>query len=139
MGGDRTVRFRIETTAHFVPNPHLGDAVNRNIIRSEIEGGVYLRDLPEGAILEVETQNRFYTLVVRGGGLALISGHPKFCPEPVLVRIHGSNWGGSMLKAAFLGRGMHLEFQHPDFPRPIVTSKILDIREVARGRGANSE
>lgn len=124
--------LRYETTEHFLPNPHLGESVNRNIIQSEIEGGVYLRDLPDETTLEIETQNRFYTLVTRGGGLALISGHPKFCPEPVLVRINGSNWGGSMLKAAFVGRGMHLEFQHPSFPRPIITSRIIEVREVGR-------
>jgi hypothetical protein len=112
----------------FVPHQNLSDQINGNIIRSEIEGGVYLKDLPDESTLEVVTQNRGYTLVVRRDGLALISGHPEFCPEPVLVRISGSNWGGSMLKAAFLGRGMHLEYRHPDYRGPIVTSPIVDIR-----------
>jgi len=112
----------------FVPHQNLSDQVNGNIIQSEIEGGVYLRDLPDESTLEVVTKNRGYTLVVRRDGLALISGHPEFCPEPVLVRISGSNWGGSMLKAAFLGRGMHLEYRHPKYRGPIVTSPIVDIR-----------
>lgn len=112
----------------FQPHQNLSDQINGNIIRSEIEGGVYLRDLPDEAQLEVVTQNRGYTLVVRRDGSALISGHPEFCPEPVLVRINGSNWGGSMLKAAYLGRGMHMEFRHPDYKGPIVTSRIVDIR-----------
>ena len=114
----------------FTPHPHLGDQVNSNIIRSEIEGGVYLDDLPADSELVIETQNRCYVLVHRGGGEALLSGHPKYCPTPVLVRIQGSNWGGSMLKAAFLGRGMHMEFRHPDYERPIVTSRILEIRQL---------
>jgi len=113
----------------FTPHENLSDQVNRNIIRSEIEGGVYLDELPKGARIEVETQNRFYTIVNRGDGEALISGHPKFCPRPVLVRIHGSNWGGSMLKVRFIGRGMHLEFRHPEF-RTIITSRIVEIRPV---------
>jgi hypothetical protein len=112
----------------FVPHPNLSDRINGNIIRSEVEGGVYLRDLPEQSTLEIATRNRSYTLVVRGDGLAMISGHPEFCPEPVLVQISGSNWGGSMLKAAFLGRGMHLEYRHPNYRGPIVTSPIVDIR-----------
>ena len=112
----------------FVPHPNLSDRINRNIIQSEIEGGVYLDHLPRGAVLEIETQNRFYTLVNRGQGEALIWGHPRFCPSPVLVRINGSNWGGSMLKVRFIGRGMHLEFRHPDFEGPIITSAIIDIR-----------
>jgi hypothetical protein len=118
----------IETSTMFVPHQNLSDQVNGNIIRSEIEGGVYLRDLPDTSTLEVITQNRGYTLVIGRDGEAWISGHPEFCPEPVLVRIAGSNWGGSMLKAAFLGRGMHLEYRHPGYRGPIVTSPIVDIR-----------
>ena len=116
------------TTEIFLPHPNLSDEVNSNIVQSEIEGGVYLKDLPDETTLEIETQNRSYTLVNRGQGQALISGHPEFCPEPVLVRIEGSNWGGSMLKASFVGRGMHLEFRHPEYQRPIITSRIMEIR-----------
>jgi len=117
-----------EETAMFVPHQNLSDQINRNIIRSEIEGGVYLKDLPDESELEVLTRNRGYTLKVLRDGNALISGHPEFCPEPVLVRISGCNWGGSMLKAAYLGRGMHLEYRHPKYRGPIVTSAIVDIR-----------
>ena len=112
----------------FEPHQNLSDQINGNIIRSEIEGGVYLKDLPDEATLEVVTQNRGYTMIVRRDGSAWIWGHPEFCPEPVLVRITGCNWGGSMLKTAYLGRGMHLEFRHPDYRGPIVTSQIVDIR-----------
>jgi hypothetical protein len=117
-----------EQSGMFVPHQNLSDQINGNIIRSEIEGGVYLRVLPDSSTLEVITQNRGYTLVLVRDGDAWISGHPEFCPEPVLVRIAGSNWGGSMLKAAFLGRGMHLEYRHPKYRGPIVTSTIVDIR-----------
>jgi hypothetical protein len=61
-------------------------------------------------------------------GQALISGHPQFCPEPVLVTLEGSTWGGSMLKSRYIGRGMHLEFRHPAYPVPIVTSRIEEIQ-----------
>ena len=67
------------------PHPNLSDHVNHNIVQSEIEGGVYLRDLPHESTLRVDTQNRSYTIVHCGHGHALISGHPQFCPEPVLV------------------------------------------------------
>lgn len=101
--------------------------VNRRIIQSEIEGGVHLGDLPDGATLVVNTENRCYQLVVRGDGSCYISGHPVFCPKPTLVSIHGSSWGGSMLKVAYIGRGMHLEFHHPDY-QTITTSRIVEIR-----------
>jgi hypothetical protein len=116
--------------AVFTPNAHLSDEINRNIIQSEIEGGVFLHNLPHGAVLEIETQNRVYTLVSRGDGDALLSGHPTFCPEPAPVHIHGSTWGGSMLKYRFIGRGMHLEFGHPAYQGPILTSRIVDIRPI---------
>jgi hypothetical protein len=117
----------VELSWMFAPHQNLSDQINGNIIRSELEGGVYLRDLPDDSTLEVETRNRWYTLIVLRDGEAWISGHPQFCPEPVLVRISGSNWGGSMLKTAYVGRGMHLEYRHPNYQGPIVTSPIVDI------------
>ncbi len=114
----------------FLPHPHLSDAINHNIVQSEIEGGVYLADLPPESSLEIETRNHRYKLLGNGQGAVLISGHPDFCPTPVAVRVLGSNWGGSMLKAEFIGRGMHLEFRHPGYSRPIITSQICEIREI---------
>jgi hypothetical protein len=48
----------------FMPHPNLSDEVNRNLVQSEIEGGVYLDNLSDGEVLKVETQNRWYTIVV---------------------------------------------------------------------------
>jgi|SRR5436190_7709935 len=112
----------------FAVNPHLCDSINRNIVQSEIEGGVYLPDLPSGVTVQVETRNHTYTLVSCGEGNALICGHPQFCPEPVKVSVNGSTWGGSLLKQGFIGRSMHLEFNHPDYRAPITTSRIVDVR-----------
>jgi hypothetical protein len=109
------------------PHPNLSDHVNHNLVQSEIEGGVYLHDLPFGAALVVETENRLYRLINHGAGRALIWGHPEYCPDPVMVMVDGSNWGGSMLKMSFIGRGMRLEFRHPQF-RTIMTSRIVNIR-----------
>jgi hypothetical protein len=110
----------------FRPHPNLSDAINGNIVASEIEGGVDLRDLPPGSILEIRTRNRAYTIRYEGSDRATISGHPVYCPQPVAVTICGSTWGGSMLKALYIGRGMCLEFAHPEF-HPVRTSRILDV------------
>ena len=118
----------VEVPVLFETHPNLSDEINRNIIQSEIEGGVLLRDLPLGAVLEVQTQNHLYRIVNEQDGTAWISGHPVFCPEPVLVDIHGSTWGGSMIKERFIGRGMHLEFGHPDYCL-VTTSRIVDVQE----------
>ena len=113
----------------FVPHPHLADEVNDNICQSEIDGGVFVDHLPIGAKIEVRTQNRSYFLENQGDAEVMIQGHPEFCPKPVLVTVHGSTWGGSMIKVHFIGRGMHLEFGHPEF-HAITTSRIQDIREI---------
>lgn len=116
----------------FAPHPNLSDEVNRNIVQSEVEGGVFLHDLPSATVLQIQTQHHCYTAVLLDEGSAFISGHPRYCPQPVLVAIAGSSWGGSMLKRRFVGRGMHLEFSHPEYRTPIVTSRIKEIRECAR-------
>lgn len=116
----------------FAPHPNLSDDVNCHIIGSEIEGGVFLEDLRRKTVLQIETQHHCYTAVVVDDNSVLISGHPEYCPEPVMVAITGSTWGGSMLKCGFVGRGMHLEFAHPDYKTPIVTSRIKEVRECVR-------
>jgi len=113
----------------FTPHPSLSDEVNRNIIQSEIEGGVSLEGLPPDTVLQIRTQHHFYTVLLLGEGSVLISGHPQYCPQPVQVTIAGSTWGGSMLKMRFIGRGMHLEFHHPAYSTAIITSPIQEIRE----------
>ena len=107
---------------------NLSAEINRGIVDSEMEGGVYLSDLATGVRLEVETQHNLYHLVTAGDGKALISGHPRYCPVPVEVRIQGSGWGGSLLKPSFIGRGMRLEFCHPAF-NVVTTSTIREIRQ----------
>jgi hypothetical protein len=113
----------------FTPHPNLSDEVNGNIVKSEVEGGVLLAALEPATVLEIRTQNHRYTAVLLGGSEAMISGHPKYCPKPVQVAIAGSTWGGSMLKQRYIGRGMHLEFCHPEYQTPIVTSRIEEISE----------
>ena len=115
----------------FAPHFNLSDEVNRHIIQSEIEGGVFLKDLAPETVLQIQTQHHLYTAVMVDDASALISGHPEYCPQPVLVAISGSTWGGSMLKRHYVGRGMRLEFSHPRYKTPIVTSSIQDIRELS--------
>src|SRR5690242_19339565 len=86
LGGTRAVRSRPLTgfsdygsgvnleMPMFTQSPHLSDLVNGRIVHSEIEGGVHLGDLTPGTVLEIETENRAYTLEYQGLGQALISG-----------------------------------------------------------------
>jgi len=108
-------------------SPFFSDAINRNIVQSEVEGGVFFKDLRPGMALSIQTQSRVYELAIVNDSVALISGHPEICPEPVEVHLQGSTWGGSMIKMRFIGRGMCLEYVHPVLKR-CRTSPIADIR-----------
>ena len=126
----------MSTSPHlFRSHPNLGDEVNRNFEQSEIEGGVFLNDLPPATVLEIQTQHHLYQIVLLDDNNVLISGHPKYCPDPIRVAIAGSTWGGSMLKRCFVGRGMQMEFRHPEYQTPIVTSPVQEIREPQCQRG----
>ena len=105
----------------------LCERVHSRIVESEVKGGLHLRKLSEGALVQIRTLNTLYCLELRSGR-TWISGHPDLCPQPVAVVVHGSSWGGSMIKRSFLGRGMHMEFEHPRHQR-VTTSRIVSIHQ----------
>lgn len=117
------------TVELFSPHPNLSDDVNRKIVQSEVEGGVFLSSLQPRTVLQIQTCHHCYTAVLMRDNMVLLWGHPEICPRPVAVSISGSTWGGTMLKTRFLGRGMRLEFHHPAYRTPIVTSPIKEIYE----------
>jgi hypothetical protein len=94
------------------------------------EAGIWLHELPVGALLELKTASRTYTLENQGSGRAWISGHPEYCPQPVLVTVHGSTWGGMMLRARYIGVGMCLEYEDPALG-VVRTSGIREIRSIS--------
>jgi hypothetical protein len=55
----------------FTPHPNLSDKVNGGIIQSEIEGGVFLHDLPPSTVLEIQTMHHCYRAVLLGGSDAM--------------------------------------------------------------------
>jgi len=95
----------------------------------ENEDGIALDDLELGAVVEVQTGHTTYRMENCGDGKVLISGHPQYCPTPVLVDFHGSTGGHSILKFRFIGRGLHLEFRHPTLG-VVRTSRIKALREL---------
>ena len=113
-----------------VLGPHANlECVNHGDPLLETADGVYLDELPISAVIDVETDHHTYRVENRGDGRALISGHTKYCPEPVLVDLHGSTAGGAMLKMRFIGRGMRMEFRHPALG-VISTSRVREIHEL---------
>jgi hypothetical protein len=92
------------------------------------EEGVSLDDLAVGAAVEVVTGHHTYRIENRGGGEVLISGHPVYCPEPVLVEFHGSVGDGHVIKMWLIGRNMRLEFRHPNLGI-VQTSRVREIHQ----------
>jgi hypothetical protein len=105
------------------------DEINHEVREPGTTDGIYLCDLPDGASLEVETKHHRYRIVKLAQTQARISGHPTYCPEPITVEIEGSAGEGSALKLGFIGRGMHLMFQLPNY-QTLTTSRITDIRRI---------
>ena len=105
------------------------DEINYEARQPGTTDSVNLYDLPDGASLEVETKHHRYNIVKLAHTQARISGHPAYCPEPITVEIEGSAGEGSALKPGFIGRGMHLMFQHPTY-HVLTTSRIMVIRRI---------
>src|ERR1700688_2527259 len=61
---------------------------------------------PNRPSLNQMLQNTCYEIIVLRGRSAYLSGHSLYSPQPVLVTIAGSTWGGSTLKVHFIGRGI---------------------------------
>src|SRR5258708_1502008 len=111
-------------------HPNLSPEINRNIRESELSGGVWVKELKVGERVEMQTRNTLYLIEKREDGL-YISGHLGYCRVPTKAYIHGSTWGGSMLKVGFVGVGMHLEFATDEHPDAITTSTIADVKLIA--------
>ena len=114
----------------FTPHPGLAPEINAAIVESELNGGAFIKDLPIGKSLKVTTKNTVYIIHTLTGNELMIQGHYYYCPLLVKAYVHGSTWGGSMVKVGFVGRGMYLEFSTVDHPSAIITSKIQDVEEV---------
>jgi hypothetical protein len=73
--------------------------------------------LPAGSCVDVETRNRHYRIECLGGTAILVSGHPEYCPTPVV---------GRMLEHGPLQCGKSLQFMLDH--RPVTTSRIVKLR-----------
>lgn len=110
-------------------HPNLSPQINANIRESELAGGIFVKDLPVGKGLRIQTANTLYILRRISDKDYTIEGNQRFCPKPEACCIHGSTWGGSMIKIGFIGRDMHLEFSTVEYPQ-VTTSVIKEITEI---------
>lgn len=97
--------------------------------------GIYLKDYPDHTIT-VRTRNTTYRFTPSTGraatraewiGLAMKDdgSEPRYLPFEMPVHIHGSTWGGSMIKMGYVGIDMHLELS-------IYPQEVDDVRNMIR-------
>ena len=95
-------------------HPNLTDDVNKKLAFSQ-EHGIMFSELAVGDELQIVTIHSVYTFKMLDPpkGLAVGSGTGKCFPSPTKVHLHGSNFGGSMIKMNWVGIGTWLEFRNP--------------------------
>jgi hypothetical protein len=97
--------------------------------------------LEPGSLIDVETKNRHYRIECVSGNTIRVSGHPEYCPAPVLAELQGSVDREGMVDRGLIERGMRLMFVL-DKGLPVTTSKVLNVHldqpEVDRPGSAHS-
>jgi hypothetical protein len=91
------------------------------------------RNLVPGSLIDVETKNRHYRIEYLGGNSVRVSGHPEFCPHPVLASLQGSLDRDGSLETGFIACGMRMILLLDD-THPITTSRVLRVRVEPPGR-----
>jgi hypothetical protein len=85
------------------------------------------RSLEPGSLIDVETKSRHYRIECLGGNTIRVSGHPQFCPTPVVAQLEGSVTRDGVIEEGVIELGMPLVFLLPD-GGPVTTSKVLHLR-----------
>ena len=85
------------------------------------------KSLEPGSLIDVETQSRHYKIEWLGGSSIRISGHPQFCPTPVVAQLEGSVTREGRFETGIIERGTSLVFVL-DKTFPVTTSEILQVR-----------
>ena len=86
-----------------------------------------LSSLNPGSVVDVETKSRHYRIELLGGDKIRISGHPRFCPTPVLAQLRGAIGDASTVKSGFVSRGTRLVFRPFNDRDSVTTSEITNI------------
>ena len=79
-----------------------------------------------GSQIDVETKSRHYHIECLGGNSMKISGHPDYCPTPVLAELQGSTDHAGTFEEGAIKPGKHLVFMLGK-KLPVTTSKVSSI------------
>ncbi len=87
---------------------------------------VNCKNLMPGSMIDVETNSRHYRIECLGGNSILVSGHPDYCPNPVIASLQGSVDQDGMFEVGSIACGMRMIFLLDD-THPITTSRVLHV------------
>jgi hypothetical protein len=85
------------------------------------------RSLEPGSVIDVETTSRHYRIECLGGNSIRVSGHPQYCPTPVVAELEGSVTGDGTLEEGVIERGMRLALLIAEHC-PMTTSKVVRVQ-----------
>jgi hypothetical protein len=85
------------------------------------------KSLEPGSLIDVETTSRHYRIECLGGSTIRVSGHPRFCPTPVVAQLEGSVTNEGTIEAGIIERGMRMVFLLENHT-PVTTSKVLHVQ-----------
>ena len=116
-------RARPKDRGALVPKRCTLDGFTDEVARAD---GVYLRDLDPITTLRVQTENTRYEITVpRPPRSVVFVRGGRFFPKTTEASFGGSSFGGSCLKLAWLGVGLHMEFHCAG--AWIITSRVRSI------------
>jgi hypothetical protein len=93
---------------------------------ADVLQGVDLKSLSPGSLVDVETKSRHYLIECLGGNTMRISGHPQYCPAPMLAELQGSVDLAGDVEKGCIRPGKHMAFLL-DEHIPMTTSKVLSV------------
>ena len=99
-------------------------------IHVDAEGGIDLKQVAHGTVIEVETRNNVYTVIPQASGEMLVWGHPEYCPQPTLIAGLGGTYSNGLFREGYLSPEMRLSF--PMGGRRVSTSRIVGVRAKKR-------
>ena len=93
---------------------------------SEVREALDLKSLSPGSLIDMETKNRHYRIEYLGGNSMRISGHPAFCPDPVMAELQGSVNREGAFEMGSIMPGRRVVFI-VDEHTPVTTSKVVSV------------
>ena len=131
--GATDLTFANQTMTNVVPVQRSLPGQERNwmMAREGVEGGVDLRGLLAGAVVEARTKNSVYEIRIGEQGRILLAGHAEHCPTPTEVVSVGSVLLTGAVCDGYLAPGMRMEFRVGE--RRVFTSRLTGVTVVATG------